>query len=113
MFDDEGEGGGGEDNEKFFFGEIKNNDYDHMPPEVLEEKRGIVRKALRDFVASTVRSGLPDAFGIITYKHPIQHPFAYRYAKKCADADDPIWSAFLSRCPLAVVTYVVCVYVSI
>jgi hypothetical protein len=102
--------------EKYFDTEVKNNFYEYVPPEVLEEKRGSVRKALRDFVASTVRSGLPDAFGIITYKHPIKYGAAYRYAKKCADADDPIWTAFINRCPLEVVrdrqTYIyICIYI--
>jgi hypothetical protein len=60
-----------------------------------------VRRALRDLVASTVRSGLPDAFGLITYKKPLELPFVYLYARKAADSGDPIWTAFLSRNPLA------------
>jgi len=66
---------------------------------VSEEQLAAVRRALRDLVAATVRSGLPDSFG--SSKKPLELPAVYRYARRASDSGDPIWGAFLSRSPLA------------
>ncbi len=65
------------------------------------ERRAGVRSAMRDLVASTVRSGLPDAL-CLSHGHSSapELPAAYRYAKEGADAGDSVWTAFLSRSPL-------------
>jgi hypothetical protein len=65
-------------------------------------QRDFARRSLRDLVATTVRSGLPEAFGLTaTSKNPLKLPAVLRYAKQAAAAGDPIWGAFLSRSPLA------------
>jgi len=93
---------------------VEGADGSACPQSEREAKVLAVRRALRDLCAATVRSGLPDAFGLITYKKPLACcPNVYRYARKAArtlssnDQDnsalggDPIWMAFLSRNPLA------------